>query len=183
MLFATLIVLAALVPAFFIQGEAGAFLPSIVITYVLAVAVSMLVALMVTPALSVMLLANAPLARRESPVVRLVQGGYTTVAGLVARPRRALVVFGAVVVVGLVAVPFLDLSLRPSLRERDVLVRLDAPPGTSLSRMDEIAAQTIEELRSVPGVADVGARGSRGDVRPNRQRQLCGDLDQYRSVG
>ena len=127
MLFATLIVLAALVPAFFIQGEAGAFLPSIVITYVLAVAVSMLVALMVTPALSVMLLANAPLARRESPVVRLVQGGYTTVAGLVARPRRALVVFGAVVVVGLVAVPFLDLSLRPSLRER----RRAGPSGCS----------------------------------------------------
>jgi Cu/Ag efflux pump CusA len=160
-LYATLIVLAVLVPAFFLQGEAGAFLPSIALTYVLAVAASTFVALTVTPALAMMLLVKAPLSRRESPVVRLLQGAYTRVAGIVARPKRVLIVFGAVAVVGLAAVPFLELSLHPSLRERDVLVRLDAPPGTSLPRMNEIAAEAVGEVRSLPGVANIGAHVGR----------------------
>ncbi len=59
------------------------------------------------------------------------------------------------------ALPFLDQSMRPVLKERDVVVKLDAPPGTSLQRMDEITAQAVEELRSLPGVDDVGAHVGR----------------------
>ncbi len=51
MLYATLIVAAVLLPTFFLEGDAGAFLPPIAVTYLLAVGASMLVALTVTPAL------------------------------------------------------------------------------------------------------------------------------------
>ena len=75
-----------------------------------------------------------------------------------AHARSAVAVFAVVVIAGLeVAVPFLDQSMRPVMQERDVVVRLDSQPGTSLQRMDEITAQAVEELRSLPGIDDVGA--------------------------
>jgi Cu/Ag efflux pump CusA len=161
LLYATLIVVAVLLPVFFLEGEGGAFLTPIAVTYLIAVVASLLVALTVTPALSLMLLAKAPLDRRESPLQRGIQRGYGKAAGSIARPGIALAVFAVVVVVGLAAVPFLDLSLRPALRERDVLVTLDAPPGTSLPRMDELTARVVEELRSVRGVDNIAAHVGR----------------------
>jgi CzcA family heavy metal efflux pump len=162
MLYATLIVVAALLPAFFMEGEPGAFLPPFVLTYVLAVAASMVVALTLTPALSLMLLANAPLQRPESPVALWLHHGYDKVSSrIVPRPGLAFVTFGALLVAGLVAFPFLNTSLRPSLKERDVLVHLEAAPGTSLPRMDEITAQAVQELGSLSGIRNVGAHVGR----------------------
>ena len=70
--------------------------------------------------------------------------------------------FSVMVVAGLVALPFLDQSFfDPSLKELDVLIRLEAPPGTSLPRMDEITASAVDELATMSGVAGVGAHVGR----------------------
>lgn len=165
MLFATLITVAALVPAFFLEGVAGGFLPSIALSFVLAMAASMVVALTLTPALGILLLSNAPLERRESPVVRWLQRQYDKISPrIVPRPGPAFVALGAVVVAGLVALPFLNTSLRPSLNERDVLIRMQTPPGTSLPRMNDLTAQAVAELGALPGVIDVGAHVGRAVV-------------------
>jgi Cu/Ag efflux pump CusA len=58
-------------------------------------------------------------------------------------------------------VAFLTQSLRPSLRETDLLVNWDAAPGTSLPMMNEIKAEVVHELGSVPGVRNVGAHVGR----------------------
>ena len=161
-LFTTLIVAAVLLPAFFLEREAGAFLPAIATAYLLAIVASIAVAVTVTPALGIMLLGNTSRERRESPVAGWFRRGYDGVASrLVPKTGTAAVVFVIFVAAGLVAIPFLDQSMRPVLKERDVVVRLDAPPGFSLSRMDEITAQAVEQLRSMSGIADVGAHVGR----------------------
>ena len=79
-------------------------------------------------------------------------------------------VVGVAAVVGLAAVPFLDTSAVPEFKDRDVLVRLDAPPGTSNPRMTRIATTLGRELRAVPGVDQVGAhigRAKTGDQLVN----------------
>ncbi len=160
-LFATLIVAAVLLPAFFMEGEAGAFLPEIATAYLLAIVASIVVAVSVTPALGMMLLGTGR-ERAESPIAGLLRRRYDGMASrIVPKPGPAFAVFGVFAVAGLVAFPFLDRSMRPVIRERDVLVQLDAAPGTSLQRMDEITAQAVEELRSLPGIADVGAHVGR----------------------
>ena len=161
-LYGSLIVAVALLPAFFMDGAGGAFLPPTALAYLLAVTVSMVVALTVTPALGLLLLADRPLDRRESPIVRWLHKGYDRLAPrIVTRPGAAIVAFSVLVVAGLVALPFLDQSFDPSLEERDVLIRLEAPPGTSLPRMDEITASAVDELATMPGVAGVGAHVGR----------------------
>jgi Cu/Ag efflux pump CusA len=161
-LFATLIVAAVVLPAFFMEGEAGAFLPEIAKAYLLAIVASLVIAVTVTPALGMMLLGNTARDRRESPIAASLRRRYDGMASrLLRKPAPALAVLGVFALAGLVALPFLDLSMRPVLKERDVVVRLDAAPGTSLQRMDEITAQAVEELRSLPGVDDVGAHVGR----------------------
>ena len=161
-LFATLMIVAVLLPAFFMEGEAGAFLPPIAASYLLAVVASIVVAVTVTPALGMMLLGDPSRERRESPVARWTQRMYDGMARrTVPKLGPAVAVFAVFVVAGLVAVPFLDQSMRPVMQERDVVVRLDAQPGTSLQRMDEITAQAVNEFRSLPGIDDVGAHVGR----------------------
>ncbi len=161
-LYASLIVAAATLPLFFLPGEGGAFLPPIAVSYLLAVAVAMVVALTVTPPLALLLLSKAPLNRRESPAVDRLRRRYDWVAPrLVTRAGLALGLTAGAVAVGLAATPFLDSSLEPSLKERDVLVRVQAPPGTSLPRMTGIAAQAVEDLGALPGVVDVNAQVGR----------------------
>jgi len=67
--YATLIVVAAVVPVLFIEGLTGAFFKPLIAAYVLAIAASLIVAMTVTPALCLILLNNARLEGRESPVV------------------------------------------------------------------------------------------------------------------
>jgi Cu/Ag efflux pump CusA len=160
--YAVLVVAGAIVPLLFLRGEGGAFLPPILLSYLLAVAASMLVALTVTPVLAVMFLASAPRSRTASPVSDWLERGYDRLAPrLVTRVGAALAVAAVVAAIGLVATPFLDTSLRPALKERDVLVHVEAPPGTSLPRMTEITQRAVRDLGALPGVVNVGGQVGR----------------------
>jgi Cu/Ag efflux pump CusA len=160
--YAVLIVAAATIPLLFLRDEGGAFLPPILLSYLLAVAASMLVALTVTPALAMMMLANAPLRRSGFPAFGWLRRGYGRIAPtFVTRTGAAFGVAAVIAAIGLVAILFLDTSLRPSLKERDVLVHVEAPPGTSLPRMTEITKRAVQELGSLPGVVNVGGQVGR----------------------
>ena len=63
--------------------------------------------------------------------------------------------------VGLIAVPFLRRSFTPEFRDTDLLVRLSGSPGTSLPEMDRITALMSNEIRTVPGVLNVGGHAGR----------------------
>jgi CzcA family heavy metal efflux pump len=159
--FATLIVLLAIVPVAVMAGRPGAFFEPLALAYALAVVASMLVALTVTPALMLLLFSRRP-AGPESPLVRRVGGPYLrALSTFVRRSRRATLGTAALVLAALAALPFLGVSLIPSFKDRDVLVRLDGEPGTSNPRMRDITAKVSRELRSLPGIDNVGAHVGR----------------------
>ena len=74
--YATLINVIAVVPVLFVEGLSGSFFRPLVLSYGLAVLVSMLVALTVTPALCLLLLSCGPLGAKESPLMRVLKRGY-----------------------------------------------------------------------------------------------------------
>ena len=159
--YATLIVALALLPVFFMNGLAGSFFPDMAGAFLLALLASMLVATTVTPALAVLLLPRASL-DRGSPLVGWLQRGYeSTLARIIHRPRWTYVAAGAAVVATCAAVPFMSTSLLPTFKEEQVLIRWDGAPGTSLPEMNRITGLASRELRSVPGVQDVGAHVGR----------------------
>jgi Cu/Ag efflux pump CusA len=162
LLYATVIAVAVVVPLLFTDGLAGAFLPAMLTSYVLALVASLVVSLTVAPALSVLLLRNAHLDGHTSPVARWLRSRYErSSVRAVGRLTPAVVVLAVIVVIGLITLPLLSVSLRPSLQERDVLVRVEADAGTSLQRMDVVMAEAVAAVGEVPGIVDVGAHVGR----------------------
>ena len=155
--YATLIIIAALVPVYLLHSLTGTFFRPLVLSYGLAVLASLLVALTITPALSLILLSNASPQRRDAPLVRWLKGAYgSLLTQVVHRPRWAYVAVGATVLVGAAVVPFLGESLIPEFKERDFLSHIITKPGTSLPEQRRIVTQDQRELASIPGVAHVG---------------------------
>ncbi len=164
-LYAALITVLAFVPVFFTQGAFGAFFPSVAVSYAAAVLASMVVALVVTPALSMVFLSGSPLKHGETPIVRWLRPRYERgLSRVLGSVRPGLVLVGVILVAGLVAMPFLERSLTPSFKDTDLLVHLDGPPGTSLAEMNRITGLVGSELQTVPGVLKVGGHAGRASV-------------------
>lgn len=160
--YAALIALLAVVPVLVMGGRPGAFFEPLALSYVLAVLASTAVALTVTPALALLLHPRAAAAPRESPVVRWLAPRHAGALGRVLRaPRAVLGAIAAAVAIGLAALALADQTAIPAFKDRDVLVRLEAEPGTSQPEMTRIARQLSGELRSIPGVDNVGAHVGR----------------------
>ena len=154
--YATLIIVMAVVPVFFLEGLSGAFFEPLALSYALALLASMAVALTVTPALSFMLLAGAP--HRESPLLRWLQRGYEGVLSRIIRtPRWAYAIVSVTGLVGVAVFPLLGQELLPKFKERDFLMHWLTKPGTSHPEMYRITVQASKELRSIPGVRNFGA--------------------------
>lgn len=167
--YATAIALLAVVPVAAMGGRPGAFFEPLVLAYALAVLAAMVVATVVTPALSLLLFARGSGGRRESPLVKAARVRYgSALARIVGRPRAVLIAAGVAGLAALAVLPFVGTSPIPSFKDEAVLVRLEAPPGTSNPRMTQIATQVTRELRSLPGVETVAATVGRavgGDQR------------------
>ena len=156
--YATLIIIVAAVPIFFLEGLTGAFFRPLALAYTLAVLASMVVALTVTPALALILLRKAPLDPRDPPVVRVLKRGYKkSLEPIVDRPWPGYVFFGALIVVGAVTVPFLGQSLLPDFKERDFLMHWVTQPGTSAPEEVRISQRACQELLEIEGVRNCGA--------------------------
>jgi CzcA family heavy metal efflux pump len=156
--YATLIIVLAVAPVFLLHGVSGAFFKPLVLSYGLAVLASLVVALTVTPALSLILLRNAPLERRDPPLTRWLQRAYVAVlARIVRRPSPALAVTAVTMLAGLAVVPFLGESLFPEFKQRDFLMHWISKPGTSHAEAVRITEAGSRELRTIPGVRNFGS--------------------------
>ena len=160
--YATLVVLLALVPVFFLEGAPGAFFEPLALSFALAVLTSMVVALTVTPALSLFLLRSAPLDRRDAPLTRWLKRRYASaLSWTLSRPVPMAAAAAVIAVLGLAALPQFDRTLVPTFRDLELLVRFDGAPGTSRPEMVRITNRAGQELRALEGVRNVGAHVGR----------------------
>ena len=161
MIFATLICLLAVLPAFSMQGIPGNFFQPLAVSYVLAVLASTFGALIVTPALCAILLpgvANAPPDRSASQLIRGLQAGYDRLLRrIISRPGTAYLTIAVLAGVGIGIVPFLRPALLPTFKERDLLIRLNIAPGTSHPEMVRLVDRVASELRAITGIHNVAA--------------------------
>jgi CzcA family heavy metal efflux pump len=161
---ATLIIVLAVMPVFFMGGLSGAFFEPLALSFTLAMLASMVVALTVTPALCLILLDRASI-ERESPLIRWLQPAYQAVLSrIIQAPRAAFAACGVIVMTGLAIWPLLGQSLLPTFRERDFLMHWLTPPGTSHPEMYRMTVLASRELRSIPGVRNFGAHIGRALV-------------------
>jgi Cu/Ag efflux pump CusA len=90
--FAVLILVLVVLPILLMDGLAARFVQPLAVSYLLAIFASFVVALLITPAMSLIFLRKAPLERSQSPIIRGLQRMYNgTVQRIVQAPTMMLV--------------------------------------------------------------------------------------------
>ena len=156
---ATVIFALAVTPIFLMDGLSGdAFFPPAATAGLVALVASLVVSATLAPVLGLVLLTDTAV-RRSSPVLERLQRGYQRSIGPVVRhPLPTFALAGVVVIVGVLVLPGLHASLLPQPKDTNVMVRWDAPFGTSLGEMNRITARAAAEIRALPGVRNVGGQ-------------------------
>jgi CzcA family heavy metal efflux pump len=156
--YASLIEISALLPVFFLEGLSGAFFQPLATAYVVAGLVSPFIAMTVTPAMVLILMTNAPIEQRQSPIIPWMHRVYERVLRrILLKPRVAYGMVATVIVLGAIVWPLLGQELLPSFKERDFLMHWITKPGTSHPEMWRITAESCRELLTIDGVRNCGS--------------------------
>lgn len=152
---ATLTLAMTMLPVLLLHGLQGAFFAPLARAFLLSIGASLVVAMSVTPALSVLLLRHhAP--RAEPRFLAAFKRWHARVLGAtLERPRAMLAV---VLVAGILGgMLFLDFGaeLLPAFRERHYVVQLGGPPGTSLAAMRRVGSAISRDLLALKGIASI----------------------------
>ncbi|GAA5199750.1 efflux RND transporter permease subunit [Arthrobacter gyeryongensis] len=173
-LYSFLIMALSVLPVFFVPGEDGALFGPLLVSYLLTLAVAMIVALTVTAALVFVLPVSGTTARDGRTASRVHSGYGRTLGRVHSRYGRALsrvagkgrwVFAGAAVIAlaGLALAPQLATGHQtvPVLPDGTLVVQWNAIAGTSDQEMSRITDAAAQELRALPGVANVGGHVGR----------------------
>ena len=159
--YATIINVLAIVPVLFLEGLSGSFFQPLVLSYGLAVFVSMLVAMTVTPALCLVLLRTGSLREKEAPLLRVLKRNYSKVLGRVVRnPAPAMVTASVIAVIGVMSYlvyPGVGTQLLPNFKERDFLMHWLTEPSTAITQEKRVSVAACQDLRDIPGVRNCGS--------------------------
>ncbi|TWU54470.1 Cobalt-zinc-cadmium resistance protein CzcA [Rubripirellula tenax] len=164
--YATVIVVLAFLPVFFLTGLAGAFFRPLAAAYILAILASLFVALTVTPAMSLILLPKSAQRRStDGPLVRLLKAIYRSILGFALKVKWGtiavtLILFGCLVS----TIPMLGEQLMPKFRETDFLMHWVEKPGIGIDAMNRITIRASDELMAVDGVRNFGSHIGRATV-------------------
>jgi CzcA family heavy metal efflux pump len=162
--YATFAVTLVFVPVLMLSGVAGRLFAPLAIAYIAAVMASLLVALTVTPALCLVLLARRDLPQSEPPLVRWLKTRYTALLALVeTKARRVIVSVAALTLFGLSLLFFIGGDFIPELQEGHFIVHMKALPGTSLEESLRLGDHVTAALTKLPFVRLVAQRAGRAE--------------------
>ncbi len=165
--YATFAVLLVFVPVLALPGVAGRLFGPLGIAYILAVLASLIVALTVTPALSMMLLAGrTPRGEeREPPLVRWSRRHYARLLRRLGRFPKLVTAAAILVTVGGAAfLPFFGGTFLPDLKEGHLILHVSMLPGTSLDESLRLGTLIAEALHKVPEVRSVAQHAGRAEA-------------------
>ncbi len=149
-----LIGIVTILPLAVMDGAPGRFLLPAVVAYLIALGVGFVIQVALAPALEWMLVART--AARPSLSARVAP----SYGDLVVRAARGKVGVAVLAVLAALAVGgsfLLPRNLVPDLRDRDLVVTLNAPPGTSLPAMNQLVVGAIDQIKQVGGVESTAA--------------------------
>lgn len=164
--YASFIVILVFLPVFFLEGLAGKLFGPLGLAYVVAILVSLAIALTVTPAMCLLMLgARAKLADREPWLVRWSNAIYRRLLPVfVHHPVIVLAAAAIMLVSAGAAVPFLGGEFLPDFRESNFVVFMAGKPDSSLAESERVGRQLAKQLLEIPGVRSVAQQIGRANL-------------------
>ncbi len=161
--YATAAVAVAFLPILLMSGLQGAFFRPLSIAFLLAVGLSLLVAMSATPAMSVLMMARHQ-PRSEARFLALCKRRQLRIIEwLHARPRATVGLLAATGIAGIVCLPLLGARLLPDFRENYLIAHASLRPGISLAETSRVGAQISRGLMAIPGVKSVAEQIGRAE--------------------
>ena len=162
--FAVLIIIIVFAPLFTLEGVEGRLFQPMAISIVLAMLASLLVALVVVPALATYLFRRG-VRQKDSPVMRPLEALYRPMLqAALTRRRRVVVTALSLLVVALALVPFLGTEFVPELEEGTLNIRVTLAPSSSLETSLVVAQKLERQLMTFPEVLYVSSRVGRAEI-------------------
>jgi len=162
--FAVLIVTIVFAPLFALQGVEGKMFQPMAISILLAMLGSLIVALMVIPALATYLFKNG-VVEKESPVLRPIANQYRKRLKQAMSAPSVVVISAVVLFIGsLVMVPFLGTEFVPELEEGTLNIRTTLAPSASLATSLKVAGHIEAALLTFPEVIYATSRVGRAEI-------------------
>jgi len=163
--YATFAVILVFIPILTLSGVAGRLFAPLGIAYILSVLASLVVALTVTPALSMLVLGHRRNRTTEPPVVRWLKQRYiSALGGIEGSPRLVIGSVALLTLLGFATVPFLTTAFLPELREGHYIVHMQSVPGSSLEDSLRIGRKVSAALSQLPFVRSVAQRVGRAEL-------------------
>ena len=178
---ATLIIIVAFTPLFFLSGMEGRLLRPLGITFIIALAMSLLVAMSVTPLLSRDLLSKESYLernKREGFLSSLLSRWYAKALEWVLAHKKTVIGLTLALTVGAIAVFFtLGSSFLPEFNEGSMTISAVCKSGTSLEVSNELGKLMERELLSIPEVTSTARRTGRGDLDEHSQATNSAEIE------
>jgi CzcA family heavy metal efflux pump len=153
--YATFIVALVFLPVLTMTGLPGKFFAPLGFAFILATLASLVVALMVTPALCYFLLARVQPHAEPGYLQQLKQFHRWMLLRICQYPKFVISLVLILVVGALALLPLFGDEFLPEFREGHFVISLTMAPGTSLAEMKRLGALISSDLLALPAIASV----------------------------
>ena len=178
---ATLIIIVTFMPLFFLSGLEGRMLKPLGIAYIVALLMSLLVAMTVTPLMcKIMLSGDGYLRKAEKKnwVDRWLLTSYLHSLGkAIANSKKIIVSLVLLFVLCLLLFAGMGRSFLPEFNEKALTIAAVSRPGVSLEESNRIGALIEKELLQIPEVTSTARRTGRGELDEHSQTSNGAEID------
>lgn len=178
---ATLIIIVAFIPLFFLTGMEGRMLKPLGISFIVSLFISMIVAMTLTPILSRMLLSDEKFLFRnkeEKKLVKFLKDKYRK-SLLWSLQHKTAIISSTIglFIIALVMFSKMGRSFLPEFNEGSLTLSVITKPGTSLEESNKLGTLVENELLSIPEIKSTARRTGRGELDEHSQTTNSAEID------
>ena len=178
---ATMIIIVAFIPLFFLSGMEGRMLKPLGVAFIVSLSVSLLVAMTLTPLLCNLLLSSDKYLLKKSKENRFtnwLKVNYTKALALAFRYRLAILSSSAALFVLSLGLYFsMGRSFLPDFNEGSMTIAAVCQPGVSLDQSNQLGILIEKKLLSISEIQTTARRTGRGELDEHSQASNSAEID------
>ena len=178
---ATFIIIVAFIPLFFLSGMEGRMLKPLGVAYIVALFMSLIVAMTLTPLLCKLMLSDEKYLNKneqDSWLARKLSRLYASSLKWVLRnKKKALYPTLALFILSVVLFFTMGQSFLPDFNEGSLTISAVSAPGVSLDESNRLGNLIENELLKIPEVTSTARRTGRGELDEHSQTTNSAEID------
>lgn len=178
---ATLIIIIAFIPLFFLSGMEGKMLQPLGVSFIVSLFASLIVAVTLTPVLCSLLLTNEDMLLKKSKgswVENTLTKRYKIALEKVFKVRKLVLLLAIVLfVLSTIGLTNFGRSFLPEFNEGSLVIEVSTLPGTSLVESEKIGTRVEKLLLEIPEISLTARRTGRAELAEHTQGVNTSEVD------